>query len=82
MTISVPADASPQLRALVASIQTEIDMARSPFISQSPYTVAELTTGLAALNPWKLAVVTDGAANKYLAISNGTAFYYVQGTAV
>ncbi len=82
MTIKAPADATPSLRGLVEDIQREIDLARSPFISQSTYTVAELTTALAASFPWKMAVVTDGAASKFVAISNGTQFFYLQGTAV
>lgn len=82
MTIDVPAAAPPWVTPLTRDTQREIDQARSPFISLKPFVVADLTAAMASLYPWKLAIVSDGAANKFLAISNGTAFYYVQGTAV
>ena len=31
---------------------------------------------------WRPIVITNGAANKFIAISNGTAWYYTEGTAV
>lgn len=53
-----------------------------PFISKTPYLVAELTATLAALYPFRFAIVSNGAGNKLVAISNGSAFYYLEGTAV
>lgn len=46
-------------------------------------TVAAINTDYPAAD-WEgcIVYVSDGAANKFAAISNGTAWYYLQGTAV
>lgn len=82
MTVRAPSNAPDWAFNLARDIQGEIDIARTMFISRTPFTVAELTAALAALHPWKLAIVSDGATNKFVAVSNGSAFYYMEGTAV
>ncbi len=52
------------------------------FISLSTFTRSQLTAAVAARHPFRLALVSDGTSNRYLAISNGSAFYYPDGTAV
>jgi hypothetical protein len=37
---------------------------------------------LAADHPFALVAVADGAGNRHVAVSNGTAWYYLDGTAV
>ena len=67
---------------LAQDTQQAIDALPRMFISAKPFVVADLTAAFAANFPWRLAIVSDGAANKFIAISNGTAFYYLEGTAV
>jgi len=69
--------------ALTANaIQAAIDGVGPMFVSTKPFTVAQLTAAMATLFPWKLVFVSNGAGNKFVAVSNGTAFYYLEGTAV
>lgn len=48
------------------------------------YTLAQIAAGTpsASNNPHSLIYVSDGAGNKFVAVSNGTAWYYLTGTAV
>lgn len=50
------------------------------FVSLTPFTVANKPA--AADYPWKLIFLSDGAGNKFVAVSNGTAWHYLEGTAV
>jgi hypothetical protein len=63
-------------RAIDQAVQTQI----GPFVSLRPFTVADKPA--AAKFPWKLIFLSDGAANKFVVVSNGTAWYYIEGTAV
>ena len=82
MTIIAPVEAPRWGHDLAQSAQEEVDRAMWPYIQMKPLLVADLTAALAAKYPWRKAIVSDGAGNKYEAISNGTAFYYLEGTAV
>ena len=62
-------------------IERFIDSERQ-FISPTPVLAASLTAAVAARYPWKLAIVSDGAGNRFVAVSNGTAWRYLDGTAV
>lgn len=48
------------------------------------YTLAQIAAGTpsASKNPRSLIYVSDGAGNKFVAVSNGTAWYYLTGVAV
>lgn len=46
------------------------------------YTTTTLPSATDKTWLWRPIAVSDGAANKFVAISNGTAWYYLQGTAV
>jgi|GEM_PF-2745622 hypothetical protein len=46
------------------------------------YTVATLPTPTDKKWLWRQIAVSDGAGNKFVAVCNGTAWYYLQGTAV
>ena len=65
---------------LAADAQQAIDALPRMFVSNKPFTVA--TVPSASKWPWRLIILSDGAANKYVAISNGTAWHYMEGTAV
>lgn len=73
---NAPAWAQDFARAIDAALQSQL----GPFVSLQPFTVA--AKPLAASFPWKLIFLSDGAANKFIAVSNGTAWYYLEGTAV
>jgi hypothetical protein len=80
--LKAPFNAPRSTQALAEDVQHRIDDNRSLFISPKPFTVAQLTAGMATRFPWRIAIVSNGVGNKFLAISNGTAFYYMEGTAV
>lgn len=82
MTVQAPANAAPWAHSFAQTIQRGISECGPLFISLKPFTVAQLTAGMATQFPWKLAFVSNGAGNKFVAVSNGTAFYYLEGTAV
>jgi hypothetical protein len=46
------------------------------------FTVATIPSATNKKWLWRPVVVTDGAGNKWVAISNGTAWRYLEGTAV
>ena len=80
--IQAPSNAPPWAFQFANQIQRALDLIGPVFISLQPFTVAQLTAAMASKNRWKLAFVSDGADNKFVAVSNGTAFYYLEGTAV
>lgn len=77
--IKARGDAPPWGVKLAEDVQVAIDALPKMFVSNKPFTVATLPT--AARYPWRLAIVSDGAANKFVVISNATAWYYLEGTA-
>jgi len=82
MKIKVDSAAPDWAQRAARSAESAIEGQIWPFISRQRYTVSQLTAAFAAANPWRMAIVKDGAANKFVAISNGTAFYYLEGSAV
>lgn len=80
--IQVPANAPPWAFSFAQQVQQALSGPGAMFISPRPFTVAQLTAAMASQFPWKLALVSDGAANKFVAISNGVGFFYLEGTAV
>lgn len=64
------------------AVDREVDGAIWPYIAREPYTAAQLTAALAAQFPYMKAIVSNGTGNRLEAMSNGTAFYYLDGTAV
>lgn len=53
-----------------------------PYISRKVYVIAELTAAFAAQYPYRKVLISNGTSNRFEAISNGSAFYYPDGTAV
>lgn len=84
--ITAPSSAPAWAHDLAKSVDGALDRNIWPWISRRTYTVTQLTgtpgATLAATYPFMLARVSNGAGNKYVAISNGVAFYYLEGTAV
>jgi hypothetical protein len=74
--VSAPLWAQDFARAIDQAVQSQL----GPFVSLTPFTVANKPA--AANFPWKLIFLSDGAANKFVAVSNGTAWYYLEGSAV
>lgn len=64
------------MRTAPTDLQDQI----GPFVSLRPFTL--LNRPPPSKYPWKLIFLSDGAANKFVAVSNGTAWYYLEGTAV
>lgn len=73
----------PRLPAVYDALTTErfIEDEIFPYVSRKIYTVSELTAEFAARYPYRK-VIVDGAGDRLEAMSNGTAFYYMDGTAV
>jgi hypothetical protein len=80
--ITVAKDAPPWAFQLALQVQAALDQIGPAFISLRTFTVAQLTASMAQAYPFKLAFVSNGAGDKYVAVSNGVAFYYLNGTAV
>ena len=78
--IAAPVSAPPWAQDFARSIDGALQHQIGPFVSLRPFTVADKPA--AASFPWKLIFLSDGAANKFVAVSNGTAWYYLEGTAV
>ena len=78
----IPLDSSaPQwAQVLARNIDKAIDANLVTFVRKLPYTVA--TVPSAASYPWKMIFLSDGAGSKFVAVSNGSAWYYLEGTAV
>lgn len=60
--------------------QDVLQASLGPFMSRTPFTAASMPD--ATQNAWKLAFVSDGAGDKFVAVSNGVAWYYLEGTPV
>ena len=83
MRLTLDSDAPPWASAFARRIEAAIgDGATWPFISRQTYTVSQLTAALAVSAPWGMAIVSNGAGGRPLAISNGTIFVYLDGTTV
>ena len=82
MTVQVENIAPMWAQRMARSVDNEIQQVMWPFISRQTYLVSELTAAMAALYPWGVVFVSNGAGNRPIAVSNGTAFYYADGTAV
>jgi len=80
--LNVPSNAPPWAFAFGKNIDDEIRNNIWPWIARGPLTVVQLTADLAAMFPYGLAFVSDPPANQYVAVSNGTAFFYLDGTPV
>ena len=65
---------------LVKDLNNEFDAVLGLFVSKTAFLATAMPD--ATKNAWKLAFVSNGAANKFVAVSNGVAWYYLQGTAV
>ena len=72
----------PNLPAKYDARETEraLDAHMWPYVSRTPYTVASKPN--AASSAYRKIILSDGAANRLEAMSNGTAWYYLDGTAV
>jgi len=79
--LNAPSNAPPWAFVFSKSIDSEISNSIWPWISKTPATVAQLTASLAAQYPFGLIFVSDPPADQYVAVSNGTAFFYLDGTA-
>ena len=76
--IPVPTGATDRERELLRTMERAGN-------TQGPLRLPLFTTTTlppAATYDYCLAAVSDGASNKFLVISNGTAWYYAEGTAV
>lgn len=80
--LQVPSNAPPWAFALGKTIDQEIANNIWPWISRKPLTVAQLTAKLAGQYPYGMVFVSDPPSNQYVAVSNGGAFFYLDGTAV
>lgn len=81
MTLTIDTEAPPYLSDLARKLDILIAQAQlGAFVSQTPYTVANKPSAIT--NAWKLIFLSDGALNKFVAVSNGVAWYYLEGTAV
>ena len=80
--LNVPSNAPPWAFALGKNIDDAIGANIWPWISRTPLTVVQLTATLAAKFPFGLVFVSDPPANQYIAVSNATAFFYLDGTPV
>jgi len=63
-------------------IQDYLDAKMSAPIALPKYTVANLLLVPASRYPFRLFAVTNGAGNRWAAMSNGTTWRYLDGTAV
>lgn len=78
--ITLPPDSPPWLRQVIAQIEEKIELAVA-----SPLPVFTLADRPAATDPkwlWRPFILSDGAGNKWVVISNGTTLRYLEGTAV
>ena len=78
--ITLPADAPEWARVMAQEIQQEIENAWT-----RPLQVFSTTNKPSPTDPrwlWRPFVVSDGAGNKWVAISNGTTLRYLEGSAV
>jgi len=80
--LTAPSNAPPWAFAFARSVDDEIRNNIWPFITRQPLRVAQLTAALAGQNAYKLVFVSDPPSNQYMAVSNGTAFFYLDGTPV
>lgn len=82
MSINAPLTAPQWGHDLAGSAQKAIDALPQVFVSSRAIPVAQLSAAFAAANPYKFAIVSDGAANKHVAQSDGIIWRYLEGTAV
>lgn len=81
MILTVDTQAPPYIFDLVRKLNILLTQAQlGAFVSMAPYTVAAKPD--ATLFAWKLIFLSDGAGNKFVAVSDGTAWYYLEGTPV
>lgn len=80
--LTAPSNAPAWAFAFAKSVDDEITNNIWPYISRNPLNVAQLTASLAARFPWRVCFVSDPPANQYMAVSNGTQFFYLDGTPV
>ena len=79
--IIVDQDAPRWAKEIVRQANQDIaDAGLGPFVSRTPFLAASMPD--ATKNAWKLAFISNGAADKYVAVSNGVAWFYLEGTAV
>lgn len=78
--ITVPGNAPVWAQQLARQIEQEVEN-----VWTRPLPVFTTTTMPTATDKkwlWRPVAVSDGAANKFVAISNGTAWFYLEGTAL
>ncbi|MDX2143022.1 MAG: hypothetical protein SFV19_06685 [Rhodospirillaceae bacterium] len=78
--LRTPSGAPSWLQGFAREIETWADARLRGPMSLTVYSKTALPT--AADYPFALVAVSDGAGGKYAAVSNGTAWYYLDGTAV
>jgi hypothetical protein len=79
--ITVAQDAPLWAQQLVRQVNADIATASlGPFVSRAPFLKTSMPD--ATKNAWKLAFVSNGTGNKFIAVSNGVAWFYPEGTAV
>jgi hypothetical protein len=79
VVITAPSGSPQFAHDLARSAQTAVDDIAQVFISNQAFTVATLPAASRFI--YKMAIVSDGAGNKFVVISNGTAWYYLEGSA-
>lgn len=80
MTVSIDRMRSPEwANQMVSQVNRDLAAVTGPL---PVFTVATLPSPTDKKWLWRLIAISDGAANKWIATTNGTAWRYMEGTAV